>query len=314
MVEKNNTKSSWRKVVLLLIVLVIGIAVSGKYLWQRFGKETVSFFLKEHTAAIYTATITDLQNKIAQHQTDIQKLQEDVQKQGADKAISWRPIAIGHLIRMADLTLNTTGDVKTALAFLVTAKKYTDDLGNSTITRILNKDIVKLQAIPIVATEELILKINMVSQQITTLPIAPPPTTVATPLTIVETQQYSGLLNNFLKNTIKALKDIVIIHRQTIEPIPPPEQMAILRFNIQNKLSQAELAVMQKQNKLYQMCLTQIVDLITKYFSSSNAAVTNILQTLQELRQINLQPDLPSLTELLMAIQKLTKVPSQPTT
>lgn len=251
--------------------------------------------------------VAELQNKLIQERAVVQDLQNqnEIQKRNYAETISWKAIAIEHLIRMADLTLNTTKDVKTALAFLLAAKKYTNEKEELAINRALNRDITSLQAVIVVDPEELILKIDIVSQQIDTLPIMPSRNTIesTTTSTIIESQP-TKLLNRLSASIVKALKDIVIVRSQAVEPMPSPQQETILRLNIQAKLLQAELAVMQRQNKLYQVCLTQVVSLITKYFACNNTATVNILHMLQELQQANLQPDLPAIAESLMAIQK----------
>jgi|GEM_PF-5196348 len=296
MTEQNTNHNQHKKTLVLIVILIILIIATalGRYFWLRFGKEALS----NHFAAI-----TKLQNNLSQQQIIIQNLQNqnEAQKQDYAKTTSWKPIAVEYLVRMADLTLNTKEDVKTALAFLVAAKKYTGDVEESEINRALNKDIASLQAVPIVDSEKLVLTIDMISQQIDTLSMTPSQAAIAPTAPQLTESQPIQLLNRVFASVVKALKDVVIIRHQTTEPIFPPEQLTILRFNIQAKLLQAELAVMQRQNKLYQACLTQAIDLITKHFVSNNTATANVLHILQELQQTNLQPDLPTLTESLTA-------------
>ncbi|EKE01765.1 MAG: Uroporphyrinogen III methylase [uncultured bacterium] len=300
--NSNQRKKSLVVFIAILAILAIIIAVLWKYYWPRFSQGMSAS--EEQTTVISASTIVNLQNNLAQKQAMIQELQQEVQKQSAMKEATWKSIVIEHLVRMADLTLNTTGDVKVALAFLLTAKTYTGDPEALTINHALNKDIASLQSIPIVDTEELILKIDAINKQISELPTIPPRITVVPTKTEEQTQKTT--LNRFLVSAVQALKDIVVIRHQTVEPILPPEQITILRFNIQAKLLQAELSVMQRQNKVYQMCLAKVIDWVAKYFVSSNSNA-NILNMLQELKQVDLQPKLPALTESLTAIQNLIK-------
>lgn len=257
---------------------------------------------------------TDLQSKLAQNQVVIQELknQNEAQKQNAANTASWQRIAIERLIRMADLTLNTTGDIKASLEFLLEAKKYTNDIDELAINHALDKDIASLQAVPVVDIEELILKINITSTQVDSLSMVPSKsiaTSIETSIATDETlspfkSKYLCLLNKFFISVKKSLENIVIIRKQTIEPILPPEQIVILRFNIQAKLLQAGLAASQRQNKLYHSCLIESINLINKYFADSNSTASNVIRILKELQQINLQPTLPLLTDSLAAIKK----------
>lgn len=293
MIEQNKKQNKHKKYLAALVILAMLViaAVLGK-----------CFLL-----------YTDLQSKLIQKQAVIQELRNrnEAQRHSAATVVSWQRITIECLVRMANLTLNTTGDVKTALEFLLEAKKYTNDLEEPTINHALDKDIASLKAVPIVNTEELVLRINAVIGQVDNLSIIPVIVATisrdaATETAAVTTlrSKYLILLNEFFTSATKALKNIVIIRRQATQPMLPPEQLVILRFNIQAKLLQAELAATQRQDKLYHMCLTQAIDLITKYFVYSNNTAANVLHTLQELQQFNLQPNLPLLTDSLMAIKK----------
>jgi uroporphyrin-III C-methyltransferase len=314
MTEQKAIPNRRKKVVVIsvLIIFMIIATALGKYFWSRFSEE-ISSFLQEHSTTTSAATIVNLQKTLTQKQGIIQELQNEVQKHYEVKPVDWKPIAVEHLVRMADLTLHTTGDVKTALAFLLAAKAYTDGPEALTINRTLNKDIVRLQNIPSVDVEELIFKIDMVSKQINTLIIMPTHITATQKEpTKAKVQQLQSTLNHFFASVLKALKDIVIIRHQDVEPILPPEQVMTLRFNIHAKLLQAELAVMQRQNKLYQTCLTQVIGLINKHFVLNNGDTDNILHMLKGLQQVDLQPSLPSLTESFVAIEKVIKIENIP--
>lgn len=131
--------------------------------------------------------------------------------------------------------------------------------------------------------EKLVLTIDAAWQQINSLSMVPLQTMAAATTTIVT----EPLLQVFWASVVKALKDIVIIRRQATGPIPTQEQVVSIRFEIQAKLLLAQLAVMQKQSKIYQACLAQVIDLVTKYFVRNDAAA-NVLRILQELQQTEL--------------------------
>jgi uroporphyrin-III C-methyltransferase len=304
--KPKGRKKSWTMFGVILAVVVIGVAVLWKYYWPAFQKEMLA--LKARPDMASAATIVNLQKSLAQKQNIIQELQGEIQKcEVVQPVVNWQPIIIEHFVRMADLILNTTKDVKAALAFLLAAKEYANTPETVAIGHALNKDIANLQAVPVVDVEGLLLKIDIVEKQIDALPITPfqavipaePPTTAAAEATC--------LVKRLFASVVHALKGVVLIRHRAVEPILPPEQMTILRFNIQARLLEAKLAVMQKQNKLYQAYLAQITDLISKYFVLSNVATTSVLQLLQGLQQVNLQPELPVLTGSFTAIQNVTR-------
>jgi len=302
--KSKGRKKKWPLFGVMLAVVVIGIVVLWDYYGPVFQKEAL--ISRADQSAVSETTITDLQNSLIQKQSIIQELQGEIQKREVvQPVVTWQPIIIEHFVRMADLTLHTTKDVKTALAFLLAAKEYANTPETVVIGHALSKDIANLQAVPAIDIESLLLKIDVVEKQINALPITPfqaviPP---QTPTTAVG--EATCLVKRVFASVMHALKGVVLIRHRSVEPILPPEQMIILRFNIQAKLLEAKLAVMQKQNKLYQTYLTQVADLIAKYFVLNNVATTNVLHLVQELQRVNLQPELPALTESLAAIQKV---------
>ena len=161
-------------------------------------------------------------------------------------------------------------------------------MAETAILHALQQDIASLQAVSVVDTEALILKITKVRQQINNLTIIP------THAEIKPAKQPP----RFFSNVLQALKDLVIVRKRQVEPILPSDQLATLRLILQAKLLQAEFAIIQKQEQLYQDCLVQTIDLINRYFVLNSSVTNTILQTLQELQQVKLQPKFPILTSL----------------
>jgi uncharacterized protein HemX len=305
MIEQNiNVNVGKKKVFFFLLIIVIMVAaIVGGYLGLDWliNKIDVSAVKIEAT---YAAT-KQLQIKYEQLQNSVQELQKEIQKSNIAKTRYWKPVVIEHLIHMADLTLNTTRDVKLALSFLVEAKRYANDPELSAINHALNKDIAVLQVVSTVDASQLVLKIEAISQKIGSLPMVVPQVIHSEKKeAIKENSQIVpfSLWQRFFTNTINALKDIVVIRRKTIDLLLSPDQESILRLEIQAKLLQAQLAVMQQKNKIYQSCLAQTYSLFTSYFSANQIVVVDILPLLQELQQVNLEPIIPFPTESIAAI------------
>ena len=262
MAEKSS-KSNW----LLYLITIVAIVALVSTLFLRV----------EHRLAI-------LKSDIVQNQIAIQALHTAPK---SDKNLQLMLIA--YLIKMADLTLHTTGESKTALSFLIMAKQYANAWQATAILHALQQDIANLQAVPMVDVEALIMKITKLRQQINTLTIIPPQPVIAKP---------AKQSSDFLPNVLQALKDIVVVRKRQVEPILPSEQVTTLRLILQAKLLQAEFAIMQKQEQLFQDCLAQAIDLINRYFVLNSSVTSAILQALQELQQVKLQPKFPALTSL----------------
>lgn len=278
MVEPNN-KSSWQKKFLIMFVLVVVIII------------TIMLVKYQGRLVAKPSAVTS---------TSPNRFFQNIQEK--PKYADIKQITIWYLVTMADIALYTNEDVKTALAFLLRAKKYTSAFETTVFIDALNKDISNLQAIPVVDAEGLFTKIDIISQKINLLPIISQQKIVETKAKL-ESVQHAGLLNGFFISVAKALKDVVVIRRQTVDQQLSQDQIEILRFNIQTRLSLIELAIMQKQNKLYQIHLSQVVELITKNFVQKNAVTANVLDVLQEMKKINLKPKLPAQLESLSMVE-----------
>jgi uroporphyrin-III C-methyltransferase len=315
--QKTDVNTFGKKLFLPLIIVIIVVAIAvGGY----FGSNLVISKIDAttmRTEEVYAAT-RQLQTKYEQLQNNLQDLQKEVQKSNITKTKYWRPIVIEHLVHMADLTLNTTRDTKIALSFLSEAGQYANDPELSAVKHALNKDIASLQVVPAVDASELVLKIEAISQKIGSLPMVIPQfTSPEKKAGEEETSRIKTLWQHFFTSTLNALKDIVVIRRQTVNFLISPEQEAVLRLEIQAKLLQAQLAVMQRKNKIYQACLVQTSNLVARYFVTNQNATNDVLPLLQELQSIDLEPAITFPTESIAAItsfvsaKQLSVIPPQ---
>ena len=297
-----NTNTTRKKLLFFFfwLIIVVFIAISC-YFGCNFimNKLEVTAAKAEET---YAAT-KQLQIKYEQLQNNLQDLQKELQKSNIAKTRYWKPIVIEHLVHLADLTLNTTRDTKLALAFLSEARQYASDSALSAINHALNKDIANLQAVPAIDVSDLVLKIEAISQKVGSLPIIVPQLVYPeTKEVVAEGSRIKTLWQRFFNSTIKALKDIVVIRHKSADLLLSPDQEAVLRLEIQAKLLQAELAVMQRKNKIYQTGLEETANLFKHYFVANQSVAIDVLPLLQELQQVNLEPAIPFPSESIAAI------------
>ncbi len=297
---KSNTAK--KKVLAFLITAIIATVIAiGCY----FG---VDFLVSRIDAASVKteetyATTKQLQVKYDQLQDSLQNIQQELQKSNVAKTKYWKPIVIEHLVHMAGLTLNTTRDTKLAISFLVEAQQYADDPELSAINHALNKDIADLQVVPTFDAVESILKIEAISQKVGSLPVVMTELVhQGKPVVKEETSQIRTLWHRFFKSAMDALKDMVIVRHKAVDLLLSPEQEAVLRLEIQAKLLQAELAVMQRKNKIYQSCLEGVYNLLTHYFNANQNVAADVLPLLQELQRVDLEPSTPFPSESIAAI------------
>lgn len=272
---KEKTKKNWQAFILFIFaILIIGLFAACFY----------------------------LNSQIEQGNKTLAKLEiQNIAKQkDSDMVEAWQKNIIEQYIDTANLVLSNNQDTKTAILLLGATRKYTDNSANKNIIINLDKNINLLKAINLVNIDELIARIDIISQSINSLSILPDtiptPAKIKTPNNVKTHASYSQLSKQFFDQVLKSLKDIVIIRHHALEPILLENQEAILRFNVNAKIMLMQLAVMQKHDAIYHSCLTQIAKLIKQYFVCSSDEKNNILKQLSELEKINLQPQMPKIT------------------
>jgi uroporphyrin-III C-methyltransferase len=303
-VTAHNNESPRKSYLFLLLILIVVVFGGAAFVFYYNLTEEKLERAQVKTEEAYAAT-KQLQIKHEQLQNNIENLQKELQKTSIDKTKYWKPMVIEHLVHLADLTLNTTKDIKLALAFLIEAKRYANDPELSSINHALNKDIANLEILPVIDVSGTVLKLETINQKINALPIVMPK--LAYPEIkeeVTPDEPEKTLWQRFFNSSVQALKNLIIIRHKPASLLLTPDQEAILRLEIQAKLFQAELAVMQSQNKVYQGCLEEVTELFSKYFVASQ--YEEILSLLQELKNVNFEQTIPFPIESMAAITNFT--------
>lgn len=303
-VKSASDKKKFSKLRLVILFFAAVAVIIGGCMGVDTVVTKLANVAKKADAALVISEQLQIRNN--QLQSSLEELQAEVQKLSASTSNYWRPMVVSHLIHLADLTLNTTGDVKLALSFLLKAKQYADGPALSKLRHALSNDIASLQIVPLADIAELVLKLESINQKIASLPMVAPEFIKPPAKESKEksTQQDKKIWQRVVDSVVKALRELVVIRHRTVEPLPSPEQETIIRLEIQAKILQAQLAVIHRQNGLYQSCLGQVIRSISRYFVANQYTV-EIISLLKELQRIDLQPQLPFPTESIAAVANL---------
>lgn len=90
-----------------------------------------------------------------------------------------------------------------------------------------------------------------------------------------------------------------------------PEQIQGLREHVRLRISMAQLALMTRQDEIWQMELDTLMQLVEKRYDLANAKTQRALGLLRELQRVDVQPDLPSLDNTLAAVENLRQKAAQ---
>jgi uroporphyrin-3 C-methyltransferase len=283
----------------------------------------LTFFLqkKNNILSSYTAKLIQIQQQLAQTQTEYQELQRNLDKiqNFVQKKFSFddsivRISNVKQLIQLAQYNLIYLHDRDSALSALTLTEKQLEELSKSpisftTLQNLLTKNIASLKTLPYFSLSSVLAKLQNLQTQITQLSLID---AIAVPQKININPHSQATPRekwwDAIQSSLRSFQQLIVIRRldKPIEPLLPQVQQQYLQYNLQLLLQQAQWALLHNQASVYQMSLQQIREAVQRHFVG-NLAATQVVQAIDELQRINLQPTLPDLNPMLEDIAVIDK-------
>ncbi len=212
---------------------------------------------------------------------------------------------VEQLVVIASEQLQLAGNIKSALIALQTADMRLQQLDKPQaiqLRKLIGKDIERLQAMPLVDTVGISLRMEGLAAMVDKLPLMSehhPRATSDVTAPDYESNPWRRLAGEIWQD----LRHMIRIERID-RPEPPlltPEQAYFLRENLRLKLLTARIALLQRDESTYHADLRATEDWLKRHFDTTDAHVQNSIATIRQLAggAINIQP--PDLTETLNA-------------
>jgi len=223
----------------------------------------------------------------------------------------WLLAEAEYLIQIANHRLLLEKDAATATVALKAADNRLAEISDPAllnIRKVLAKDIQTLDNIKQVDLAGLSVKITAMVNNIPNLPLnTPSPKTYeATP---EESSKQSSKVES-LKDLPAAMwndiKSLVVIrnHQKPLQPLLAPSQHFFLQQNLALSLEQTRLALLNGDNAIYQERLQSIEKWINDYFDTEHNVSRNMLASISEMRQTDINPSLPDISSSFALIKK----------
>ena len=327
--SKINNKSScivgWLSI--LLTVIALGAVAFVYHQQQQLNQQLIrnEYALSQKIDESHqkiTAAEQSLQTQlqltksiIHDNQENLAKLQQLVN----ENQNGWLLAETDYLLHLAYFNLNLEKNVTAALILLQKADSTLQTLNNPrflTLRKMIAKDITALQVIPKVDTSGIYVRLQNLNQSLQQLSVSTK--------TIKAQQRKIPLKQQILKQPLwkrlllqnwNTLKSFLTIrhHDQPINPLLlSPDENKFLYLNLQDLCKQAQWALLYKQQNVYDSCLQQIQKAVEKYFLSDNEATQQVLNELNNLQNINVNPTLPDISSNIEMMRKINH--SQPIT
>jgi len=335
--QSNTTKISQPKksktaMLALFIALVSAGGVGGLFYWQQqqsaqlvaqinTQNQQQSLLNQQQTAKLLASQQQQANNKIAtaiskfeaQQQTKITQLEQQIAQLSQRKANDWLVLESQYLIRVALRSLWLTHNTGSAINLLHDADQRLKSLNSPQylpVRQAINQDIVALQLLPQLTTDETILKLMGLAQQLDKLPLIK--------IKGIEkkneqafqlSENASDWRENLARSWHKFIDDFITIRRQdnAVIPLMSPQYQQNLRENLSLKIQLAQWAASHGKVDLYQRSLNDIQQWHQQYFAMDNVLNVNFNESIKNLKQAVITITLPKTLTSLTAIEQVIK-------
>lgn len=331
--EQNNRKRSKTAVLALLCSLTAIAGIGGGYYWQQLQHQDLAKVLlaengnqlqkseentQQQTAQQLAAFKQQIDTLIAeqdnQNQQQLTSLSAAVNQLSQNNPSDWLVYEAEYLIRIAARGLWLEQNANTAINLLNEADSRLNELDDPkylSIRQVIHRDIELLAGLPVLATDEVLLSLLALDDQIALLPIA----MAYVPEADEDTQDFElsdkteDWYSNLEKTWRKFIADFISVKHRTanVEALLTPQQQQSLRHNLSLQLQLAQWAVTRRNQQLYTATLTKIGQWLTQYFDVDSSTVINFQENIKALEQAIITIDVPKELDSLAAIRSVIK-------
>ena len=237
----------------------------------------------------------------------------------------WRVAEVDYLLRLANQRLMISSDAATALSLIDAADEILLELSDPRLLparEAIADDRAALLLVADLDVDGIFLKLSAINKHLGSLPVVSAPTFDAagfdqaraepTESSAADVVPDDGGVAPFLQVIADVftrgwheIKSWMVINRSdaTIKPLLPPEQQYYLRSNLRLMINQAQIALLEQRQVPYQDSLQNAIQWLLDYFPQGEDAVQNLIDELQLLVQVDINPDYPNLSNSLLQLK-----------
>jgi uroporphyrin-3 C-methyltransferase len=321
----------WPVWLVAILALIIAIALA-LWSWQQWNNhqavmQTIES-LKQDTAQLedlygdrgsqQSQRLQSLEEKlasqrelIATQQRQIDHNARELLEAGNRTRTDWLLAEAEYLLRIANQRLMIEKDIRGAMSALEAADEVlteSDDIGVYPVRQQLAREILALKGLTGVdrtglylTLEAAIDSIHQLTDQALIGENAPGFVVSAAQGESAGTGEEPGAMVQAWNKVKATLMQVVVVRRmdEPVKPLLSPDQSAYARLNLQLMLEEAEMAVLRGNQPLYERALTKARTTIDDWYNASNPRVTALSETLAELAGMNVDPELPDISQSL---------------
>lgn len=328
-------RQAWPAIAALILLLVLAALLGGGYyFWQQLQRlqgqqaQLVPVSELESRAGQLAQADVDLQGRlqalgeelktddqtIAQLQQQLndlaqnqQALREQIDVQVQARRGEWIRAEAAYLANLAVHRLRFNDDIDGALAALRLADQLLGRLNGDAIKsrQAVNRAIDRLVALTPPDLDAIAARIEGLVTRVDTLPLdmqvrLQEAREEATLVEVEAPQTWQSRLERAWLRFKDTLGELVVVSRGRVgEPLLAPEERYFLYHNLRLRLEAARLALIDGNEAVYDRSLERAQEWIQRYYAIGEPDVEQALALIQELRQVEIDPELPQLAPIL---------------
>ncbi|RCV93566.1 hypothetical protein DU506_02555 [Vreelandella rituensis] len=262
---------------------------------------------------VLNSAVEELRDDFASYRSNVndtldQVLDELSSEQDTDER-EWLHAEAAYLLRLANQRLQLERDVEGAAALLRTADARLQEADNPALTpvrREIANELAALEAVPELDRTGVYLALNAQQERIAKLRLSQE---IEEPAVTAEQRIEEPPEGSFQRQLARfgaELKDLVVIrhHDEALEALITPEQESYLRQSLRLVLEQSQLALLKEEQELFEASIDKALQLLNGYYDTSRSETQAVIDRLEELKQTQIQPELPDISASQQALAR----------
>lgn len=238
-----------------------------------------------------TRKFQELQSQTQQQLRQMNKKLQSVLQERYYQKQDWLLLKARYFLESAQINLHWSDNPEAGIALLQQADDVLKDLSDAQlfpVRQAIAKESAQLKTIQVLDKAGLLSKLDSTQLMIASLPLRQ--TSVHTAVESAGPESGKASWKDRLIENFSHLQKLVVIkkHEENFDPVVSSLHQSLLRETLVMNIQQAQWAVLQNNNQIYQQSLSQALKNIVRIFDE-NAADTKILvQQIQGMQQIPL--------------------------
>ncbi|KEF30229.1 HemX like protein [Marinobacter nitratireducens] len=251
---------------------------------------------------------------IATQQRQIDHTARELLEAGNRTRTDWLLAEAEYLLRIANQRLMIEKDIRGALSALESADDVlneSDDIGVYPVRQQLAREILALKGISGVDRTGLYLKLEAAIGSVHELTDQAliserAPGFMAADDGAAADAEGRNMVARAWDRFKATLKQVVVVRRmdEPVKPLLSPDQSAYARLNLQLMLEEAEMAVLRGNQPLFERALGKARSTIDSWYDGTEPRVRALSETLSELADRNVDPELPDISQSLNLLKE----------